>query len=224
MAKKHKVKEKKKHSEYAQKRIEKINEYIQDSSYQLKSQCAIDILMAKLQVINSELSTEKGRTVVNQLSSRIKSAESIYGKLIRKDLSTDFETAQKNLNDLVGVRVVCPFEDEVYEVANRLKLQGDIEVIKEKDYIKTPKKNGYKSLHLIIDIPIYFATEFQKQRVEIQFRTTAMDYWSILDYQLFYKKEVNGSEKIVEELEKAAEDIAKLDARMLKLRNKIEKI
>ena len=192
-----KNKGKKDRPEYVQKRIDKINEHIKESGYQLKSQCAIDILMAKLQMINAELSKEKGRTVVNQLSSRIKSAESIYGKLVRKGLSTDFETAQKNLNDLVGIRVVCPFEDDVYEVANRLKSQGDIEIIKEKNYIKTPKKNGYKSLHLIIEIPIYFAEEFQKERVEIQFRTTAMDYWSILDYQLFYKREVDGSDKIV---------------------------
>ncbi len=207
----------------SQKAINKISKCVYDSSYKLKSQCAIDILLAKLAMINAELSKEKGRTVVNQLSSRIKTPESIYNKLIRKGLSADFETAQKNLNDLIGIRVVCPFEDEVYEVANRLKAQGDIEVIKEKDYMKHPKKNGYKSLHLIIDIPIYFGKSYQKERVEIQFRTTAMDYWSILDYQLFYKRDVDDCEKIAEELAKAADDIAKLDARMLKLRNKIEK-
>lgn len=207
----------------SQKAINKISKCVYDSSYQLKSQCAIDILLAKLAMIDAELSKKKGRTVVNQLSSRIKSPESIYNKLVRKGLSTDFKTAQKNLNDLIGIRVVCPFEDEVYEVANQLKKQGDIEVIKEKDYMKHPKKNGYKSLHLIIEIPIYFGEAYQKERVEIQFRTTAMDYWSILDYQLFYKRDVDDCDKIAEELAKAAEDIARLDARMLKLRNKIEK-
>ncbi len=221
--KKSKFKRRYKHFVSSQKAINKIGKHVSDSSYKLKSQCAIDILLAKLAMINAELSKEKGRTVVNQLSSRIKTPESIYNKLLRKNLPTDFETAKKNLNDLIGVRVVCPFEDEVYEVANRLKAQGDIEVIKEKDYMKHPKKNGYKSLHLIIDIPIYFGKSYQKERVEIQFRTTAMDYWSILDYQLFYKRDVDDCEKIAEELAKAAEDIAKLDARMLKLRNKIEK-
>lgn len=208
--------------EQEQERISQINEYISDSSYQIKSQCAIDILIAKLQMINAELSKKKGRIVVNQITSRIKSAQSIYAKLIRKGLEPDFKTAQKKLNDLVGVRVVCPFEDEVYEVANLLKAQGDIEVIKEKDYIKHPKKNGYKSLHVILEIPIYFAEGFQKERIEVQFRTTAMDYWSVLDYQLFYKKKLDGSSEIAAELKKYAEDIAKLDARMLKLRNKIE--
>lgn len=221
--KKSKFKRRYKHFVSSQKAINKIGKHVSDSSYKLKSQCAIDILLAKLAMINAELSKEKGRTVVNQLSSRIKTPESIYNKLVRKNLPTDFESAKKNLNDLIGVRVVCPFEDEVYEVANRLKAQGDIEVIKEKDYMKHPKKNGYKSLHLIIDIPIYFGKSYQKERVEIQFRTTAMDYWSILDYQLFYKRDVDDCEKIAEELAKAAEDIAKLDARMLKLRNKIEK-
>ena len=97
------------------------------------------------------------------------------------------------------------------------------EVTRWRKKIQLPKKNGYKSLHLIVDIPIYFGETFQKERVEIQFRTTAMDYWSILDYQLFYKRDVDDSDKIAAELEQAAEDIAKPDARMLKLRNKIEK-
>lgn len=175
-------------------------------------------------MINTELSKKKGRTVVNQITSRIKSAESVYSKLVRKGYDTDFQTAVEKLYDLVGVRVVCPFEDEVYEVANLLKAQGDVVVVKEKDYIKEPKKNGYKSLHLLLEIPIYFAEGSQKQMVEVQFRTVAMDYWSVLDYQLFYKKKIDSSDEIAEELKKYAEDIAKLDARMLKLRNKIEKI
>ena len=101
---------------------------------------------------------------------------------------------------------------------------GDVEVLKEKDYIKVPKKNGYKSLHITLEIPIYFAKGSQKQKVEVQFRTVAMDYWSVLDYQLFYKKQLDGSDEVATELKKYAEDIAKLDARMLKLRDKIEKI
>lgn len=222
MPKKHT--KKKIYTEEEQQKISLIEHYLKDSGYQLKSQCAIDILLAKLQMINSELSKQKNRMVVSQISSRLKTAESIYAKLIRKNLSPDFDTAKEKLNDLIGVRVVCPFEDEVYEVANLLKLQGDIEIIKEKDYIKSPKKNGYKSLHLILELPIYFAKGSEKERVEVQFRTTAMDYWSVLDYQLFYKKEREGSEEIAAELKKYAEDIAKLDARMLKLRNRIEEM
>ena len=211
-------------SEKEQQKIDDIAECLAETEYQIKCQCAIDILIAKLQMINTELSKQKGRTVVNQISSRKKSAESIYAKLVRKGYKTDFQTAAEKLNDLVGVRVVCPFEYEVYEVANILKAQGDVEVLKEKDYIKVPKKNGYKSLHITLEIPIYFAKGSQKQKVEVQFRTVAMDYWSVLDYQLFYKKQLDGSDEVAAELKKYAEDIAKLDARMLKLRDKIEKI
>ena len=144
-------------SEKEQQKIDDIAECLAETEYQIKCQCAIYILIAKLQMINTELSKQKGRTVVNQISSRKKSAESIYAKLVRKGYKTDFQTAAEKLNDLVGVRVVCPFEDEVYEVANILKAQGDVEVLKEKDYIKVPKKNGYKSLHITLEIPIYFA-------------------------------------------------------------------
>ena len=123
---------------------------------------------------------------------------------------------------LNGIRVVCLFEDEIYEVVELLKLQKDIEILKIKDYIKDPKKNGYRSLHLIVQVPIYSADGPQKEPVEIQLRTLAMDYWSVLEYQLYYKKSEN--EEVAAELKEYAEEIARLDGKMLKLRNKIEKI
>ena len=121
-----------------------------------------------------------------------------------------------------GIRVVCPFEDEIYEVVELLKLQKDIEILKIKDYIKDPKKNGYRSLHLIVQVPIYSADGPQKEPVEIQLRTLDMDYWSVLEYQLYYKKSEN--EEVTAELKEYAEEIARLDGKMLKMRNKIEKI
>ena len=181
---------------------------MQAVDYRLRCKAAIDILMAKLKMINAELSDQKKRTVISQTTSRIKSAESIYVKLIKKELTPDFETARKNLKDLIGIRVVCPFEDELYQVAELLEMQKDIRVIQIKDYIKNPKKNGYKSLHMIVE--------------EIQLRTMAMDYWSVLEYELYYKKRDDA--EIEAELKKYAEEIAKLDSRMLKLRNKIEKM
>lgn len=121
-----------------------------------------------------------------------------------------------------GIRVVCPFEDEIYEVVELLKLQKDIEILKIKDYIKDPKKNGYRSLHLIVQVPIYSADGPQKEPVEIQLRALAMDYWSVLEYQLYYKKSEN--EEVAAELKEYGEEIARLDGKMLKMRNKIEKI
>lgn len=199
-----------------------INSYIKDPDYRLRCKAAIDILMAKLKMINAELSGQKNRTVISQITSRIKSAESIYAKLLKKGLEPDFETARKNLRDLIGIRVVCPFEDELYQVAEFLEMQKDIEIIRIKDYIKNPKKNGYKSLHLIVKVPIYSAEGEQKELVEIQLRTIAMDYWSVLEYELYYKKRDNA--EVEAELKEYAEEIANLDYRMLKLRNKIEKI
>ena len=168
-----------------------IASYIKDPDYRLRCKAAIDILMAKLKMINAELSGQKKRTVISQITSRIKSAESIYAKLLKKGLEPDFETARKNLKDLIGIRVVCPFEDELYQVAEFLEMQKDIEIVRIKDYIRNPKKNGYKSLHLIIKVPIYSAEGEQKELVEIQLRTIAMDYWSVLEYELYYKKRDN---------------------------------
>ena len=201
---------------------EELDWYVQNPEYRMRCKAAIDILQAKLKMINSELSRQKNRSVISQITSRIKSAESIYTKLLRKKLEPDFDTAKKNLKDLIGLRVVCPFEDELYQVAEFLEMQKDIEIVRIKDYIRNPKKNGYKSLHLIIKVPIYSAEGEQKELVEIQLRTIAMDYWSVLEYELYYKKRDNA--EIEAELKKYAEEIANLDYRMLKLRNKIEKI
>lgn len=206
----------------ARQAIDRINACIQNEKYQLRCRAAIDLLTAKLNMINADLSRKKRHVVINQMSSRVKTAESIYTKLIRKGLNPDFETARENLKDLIGIRVVCPFEDEVYEVADRLKAQGDVQIIREKDYIKNPKKNGYKSLHLIVEVPIYSSRGPLKEKVEIQLRTVAMDYWSVLEYQLYYKKTEN--EEVAKELKTYADEIAELDAKMLKLRDKIEKM
>ena len=196
----------------AAKEIAEIDRSLQEQKYQLRCRAAIDLLTAKLNMINADLSRKKRHVVINQISSRVKTAESIYTKLIRKGLEPDFDTARAELKDLIGIRVVCPFEDEVYEVADRLKAQGDVQIIREKDYIKNPKKNGYKSLHMIVEVPIYSSKGPLK----------AMDYWYVLEYQIFYKKTEN--EEVAKELKTYADEISELDAKMLKLRDKIEKM
>ena len=153
---------------------------------------------------------------------RCRAAIDLHTAKLRKGLEPDFDTARAELKDLIGIRVVCPFEDEVYEVADRLKAQGDVQIIREKDYIKNPKKNGYKSLHMIVEVPIYSSKGPLKEKVEIQLRTVAMDYWSVLEYQIFYKKTEN--EEVAKELKTYADEISELDAKMLKLRDKIEKM
>ena len=151
--------------------IENIRKSMEKDQYYLLCQYAISIVEAKAKIIDEQLSMKYGREIMRSVSGRVKSPESIYAKLMRKELPADLETAGKKLNDLVGVRIVCLFLDDVYEIAEILKKQRDVTLVKEIDYIAKPKKNGYMSLHLIVDIPIYFGDNFQSRRVEIQIRT-----------------------------------------------------
>ena len=209
----------------AAKEIAEIDRSLQNQKYQLRCRAAIDLLTAKLNMINADLSRKKRHVVINQISSRVKTAESIYTKLIRKGLEPDFDTARAELKDLIGIRVVCPFEDEVYEVADRLKAQGDVQIIREKDYIKNPKPSGYRSLHLIVQVPIFLQNEKKMVNVEVQFRTIAMDFWASLDHKMRYKKELSDEEVEIlqEELYDCARQSAVLDERMQGIRDRITK-
>lgn len=194
---------------------------LSDNEYQLKCLWAIQTIESKLSMIDLELRERKDRVVISQVTHRIKSAESIYRKLQRKGLKINLKEAKKKLNDIIGIRVTCLFQDDVYEIVKCLSLQGDIRIIKEKDYIKEPKETGYQSLHLIVEVPIYMTKKEEKVKVEIQLRTVAMDFWSVLDYQLLYKKEVQQADEISSELKRYAEVIADVDQNMMKLRDRI---
>lgn len=192
--------------------------------YRIKCQSAIRLIELKIQIIQQELAEECNRMVISTITSRIKSADSIRRKLLRKGYEVSFDSAVKHFNDLIGVRVTCFFEDDIYEIVKRLSSHKDVKVIKEKDYIKKPKSNGYHSFHLIVEVPVYTDRGYEWKRVEIQFRTVAMDYWAQLDYQLCYKKEMDGikAEDIQRELSKYAEIIAQMDQNMLRIRKEIE--
>lgn len=197
---------------------------MEKEQYLLRCQYAIGILEAKIKIIDEQMNAKYEREVMRSISGRIKEPESIYSKLVRKGYDTSFKCAQEKLNDLIGIRIVCLYVDDVYEIAKRLKSQKDIKVVREKDYIQKPKKNGYTSLHLIIDLPIYMDEKAESKRVEVQIRTVAMDFWSVLNYQLLYKKDVKGAKEAADELKLYSDEIAALDQKMLKLRDKIEKM
>lgn len=194
-----------------------------DYIYKKNSWKAIEFTEERLGEIGMCLAAEKNRKVINQVTSRVKSADSIYKKMRKKSYSAD-RAGVLRCNDLLGVRTVCLFMDDVYEVAECLKKQKDIRILKEKDYIKKPKSNGYMSLHLIIEVPVGTEKENQWRKVEVQLRTVAMDFWSVLDHQLVYKKEFPGAESIGKELKDYAVTIAELDKNMLGLREKIERL
>lgn len=203
---------------------DEIEKMVADIQYRIKCQCAINMVELKLQMIQEELSEETGRCIVSHICSRIKSADSIRRKLIKKGYPVTVQAASEKLNDRIGVRATCFFEDDIYEIVKRISAHEDVTVIKEKDYIKKPKANGYHSFHLIVEVPVFSDSGCERKRVEIQFRTVAMDFWAQLDYQLCYKREISGEqgEDIQKELHQYAEEIAKMDKNMMRIRKEIE--
>ena len=186
--------------------------------------CAMLETETKFKVLNYQFSLEQDRNPIESIKTRLKSFESISEKLLRRGLPLTVESLEANLNDVAGVRVICPFVDDIYTIAECFLAQDDITLINATDYIKNPKENGYRSLHLIIEIPIYLQNEKRMMRVEVQLRTIAMDFWASLEHKMHYKKEIPESiaKELRDELKVCADDIAGLDVRMEKLRAKIE--
>ena len=194
------------------------------SSFLVKSNSAINMLLAKLEIANAELSMKLGRNVLINMCGRVKTIESIQAKCRKKGYDATYECAMEKINDIIGVRGVCSFEDDVYRVAEVLSTHQDLKIIKRKDYIQQPKNSGYRSLHLIVEIPIYFQGEMQWIRAEIQLRTTAMDFWAGVDHQLRYKKGKKEAVLIGKELKEYSQAVAELDRKMVELRERIDAI
>ena len=176
--------------------------------------CAIMEIETKFNVLNEEFSLRYDRNPINSIHTRLKSMESVREKLERKGLPMDLNTIEENLMDIAGVRVICAFPDDVYMLEQALLKQDDVTLIERKDYIANPKENGYRSLHLIVAIPIFLAQEKRMMNVEIQLRTIAMDSWASLEHQLRYKKDVEFTEDMAKDLFYCAQLSAELDAKM----------
>lgn len=186
--------------------------------------CTIREVRTKLEVLNDEFSVEYKRNPISFIKTRIKSPESIYKKLKKSGLELTPENIQNNLNDVAGIRVVCAFIDDIYTIADLLSNQDDITVLQVKDYIKNPKPNGYRSYHMIIEIPVFFSKGKTPMKAEIQIRTNGMDFWATLEHQLRYKKgieEMDGYEEISEELTRSAYQLIEMDNEMQHIKNRI---
>ena len=183
--------------------------------------CAIKEIKTKLQVLNDELSIKRQRNPIEFIKTRVKQPDSIASKLRRKGYPVTVQSVFENLSDVAGVRVICAFIDDIYKVADMLTAQDDIELIKRKDYIKNPKMNGYRSLHLIIEVPVFFSDHKEQIRVEVQIRTIAIDFWASLEHQLKYKKDIDDAESIMYELRACADVINRTDYHMQSLRDRI---
>ena len=185
---------------------------------------AIREVRTKFEVLNEELSYKTSRNPIESITSRVKKPFSIAQKLRRMGKPLTVASISESLNDVAGIRVVCSFIDDIYKVAEMLAKQDDITVVAVKDYIRKPKPNGYRSYHMIVEIPVFFSEGKQIMRVEIQLRTVAMDFWASLEHQMKYKKESADRPEIVSELKSCAETIAATDARMLGIRKRIENL
>ncbi len=183
---------------------------------------AIREVRTRLEILNDELSMTRPQSPIASIVSRRKKAISIFEKLKRQGDEISLQSVEDNLNDVAGVRVICSFVDDIYKVAKMLIQQDDISLIRIKDYIQNPKPNGYRSYHMIIEVPVFFSNEKRPMRCEVQIRTTAMDFWASLEHQLKYKKDVENAGEIIAELKQCADTIAATDMKMLEIRTKLD--
>ena len=188
----------------------------------MQYRCALMEVETKLNVLNAEFTMKNNRNPFESIKSRIKTPKSILEKLQRKGFEISVKGIEENLADVAGIRVICSFPDDIYATAKMLTDQDDIRVIQVKDYIINPKSNGYRSLHLILEVPISLSNEKKNMKVEVQFRTIAMDFWASLEHKLKYKKNIENAEEISKELQRCAEASSQLDLRMQALRDRIE--
>ena len=189
-----------------------------------KYECAIRILLAKLEVIHAALSMELERPVITGTSGRIKTWESIEKKTAKKGYEKPDAKALAAICDIAGVRAICVYMDDVYRVAEGLKGHQDLKIVRVKDYLKSPKNSGYRSLHLIVEVPVYFRGEMEAVEAEVQLRTSAMDFWACLDHQLRYKRGKKEAKLIGQELKEYSGVVADLDRKMVELRDRIAAI
>lgn len=175
---------------------------------------AIREVKTKLEILDNEFKTKYDYNPIHHIEDRLKSPQSIIEKLRRKGVAFSCEAARSALNDIAGVRVVCNYIEDIYTVAKLLTSQDDVKLVSRKDYIESPKPNGYRSLHLVVEIPVYLSDRKELVNVEVQIRTIAMDFWASLEHELKYKSDSEVSAELAEQLRECAETIAATDVRM----------
>ena len=176
----------------------------------------------KLEILNDEFQHVHQYNPIEHIKTRVKSAESIVKKLKKYGYETSIENMVKYVNDIAGVRVICSFTSDIYRLAEMIGNQSDLKVLAIKDYIKNPKKSGYKSYHMLVSVPIFLSDSVVDTKVEILIRTIAMDFWASLEHKIYYKFEGNAPEYISRDLRECAEIVSSLDEKMLTLNEAIQ--
>lgn len=185
---------------------------------------ALKEIGTKLEILNDEFQQVHRYNPIEHIKSRLKSSESIVKKLKKKGYESTIENMVAHVNDIAGIRVICSFTSDIYNVAEMIGNQSDIKVLSIKDYIKNPKESGYKSYHMIVMVPIFLSDKIVEAKVEIQIRTVAMDFWASLEHKIHYKFEGNAPEHIQRELAECAHMVSELDARMLSLNEEVHSL
>ena len=206
-------------TEFARQLLETAVEY---KELRMMYACAIKEVQTKFEVLETEFKVRYQRNPISSIQTRLKSSSSIIEKMIRKGIPFSMENLEQQIQDLAGIRVICSYVDDIYALANALTSQDDITLLEEKDYIRNPKPNGYRSLHLIVSVPVFFSRQKRQIKVEVQIRTIAMDFWASLEHQMKYKREIPDQQHIVAQLKNCAEDIARVDREMMDIRRRLE--
>ena len=190
----------------------------------MRYESAIREIRTKFEILNDELSLLGHQNPIASISSRRKTLPGILEKLKRQGFPMTLESIEENLTDVAGIRIICSFVDDIYKVAKMLQQQDDIKVLLIKDYIAKPKPNGYRSYHMIVEVPVFFSNEKRPMKVEVQIRTIAMDFWANLEHRMRYKKDIKAADEIMDELKECADNIAATDEKMMIIREKIRSV
>lgn len=185
---------------------------------------ALKQISTKLEILNDEFQHVHRYNPIEHLKSRIKTPESIVKKLKRHGYESTISNMVRYVNDIAGIRVICSFTSDIYQIAEMISSQSDINVISVKDYIVNPKPSGYKSYHMLVSVPVYLSDRIEDTKVEIQIRTVAMDFWASLEHKIHYKFEGNAPDHIREQLVECSKIVSDLDTRMLNLNREIQQI
>ena len=182
---------------------------------------ALKQISMKLEILNDEFQRVHRYNPIEHIKSRLKSSESIVKKLKKHGYESTIANMVNRVNDIAGIRVICSFTSDIHQIADMISRQADIRILGVKDYLKSPKANGYKSYHMLVSVPVYLSNRIVDAKVEIQIRTVAMDFWASLEHKIHYKFEGNAPTHIEEELTACARMVSELDNKMLSLNNEI---
>lgn len=185
---------------------------------------ALQELETKIDILQEEFQMLHDYNPIEHTKSRVKSPESIMSKLSRKGGVASLDEIRERVKDIAGIRITCSFVTDIYRISRMLQNQNDLEVVSIKDYIKNPKPNGYKSLHLLLKVPVFMSDRQESVYVEVQIRTIAMDFWASLEHKIFYKFNGTVPQRLLDELKEAAEAATELDAKMERLHSEVNEI